>query len=81
MVTQLEKVAPMTDLTLEGFNLKRMMREKGIARARRPLGRGCGPRGNAARGRRLRPLPRRLGAHDGADQGVYPRTPRHRPRS
>ena len=30
IVTQLEKVAPMTDLTLEGFNMKRMMREKGI---------------------------------------------------
>jgi dimethylamine/trimethylamine dehydrogenase len=30
IVTQLEKVAPMTDLTLEGYNLKRMMREKGI---------------------------------------------------
>jgi dimethylamine/trimethylamine dehydrogenase len=30
IVTHLEKVAPMTDLTLEGFNLKRMMREKGI---------------------------------------------------
>jgi dimethylamine/trimethylamine dehydrogenase len=30
IVTQLETVAPMTDLTLEGYNLKRMMREKGI---------------------------------------------------
>ncbi|HEX7197825.1 MAG TPA: FAD-dependent oxidoreductase, partial [Dongiaceae bacterium] len=30
IVTQHEKVAPMTDLTLEGFNMKRMMREKGI---------------------------------------------------
>jgi dimethylamine/trimethylamine dehydrogenase len=30
IVTQFEKVAPMTDLTLEGYNLKRMMREKGI---------------------------------------------------
>jgi dimethylamine/trimethylamine dehydrogenase len=30
MVTQLEKVSPMTDLTLEGYNLKRMMRQKGI---------------------------------------------------
>jgi dimethylamine/trimethylamine dehydrogenase len=30
IVTQLEKVAPMTDLTLEGYNLKRMMRERGI---------------------------------------------------
>ncbi|MBV9523173.1 MAG: FAD-dependent oxidoreductase [Alphaproteobacteria bacterium] len=31
ILTQLEKVAPMTDLTLEGYNLKRMMRERGIA--------------------------------------------------
>jgi dimethylamine/trimethylamine dehydrogenase len=30
LVTQLEKASPMTDLTLEGFNLKRMMREKSI---------------------------------------------------
>jgi dimethylamine/trimethylamine dehydrogenase len=30
IVTQLEKVSPMTDLTLEGFNLKRLMRERGI---------------------------------------------------
>ncbi|MEA2780653.1 MAG: dimethylamine/trimethylamine dehydrogenase [Rhodospirillaceae bacterium] len=30
IVTQHEKLAPMTDLTLEGYNLKRMMREKGI---------------------------------------------------
>jgi dimethylamine/trimethylamine dehydrogenase len=30
LVTQLEKASPMTDLTLEGFNLKRMMREKAI---------------------------------------------------
>src|SRR5215475_1703257 len=30
IVTQHVKVAPMTDLTLEGFNMKRMMREKGI---------------------------------------------------
>jgi dimethylamine/trimethylamine dehydrogenase len=30
IVTQFEKVAPMTDLTLEGYNLKRLMREKGI---------------------------------------------------
>jgi dimethylamine/trimethylamine dehydrogenase len=30
IITQLEKTAPMTDLTLEGYNLRRMMREKGI---------------------------------------------------
>ncbi|MGF7160861.1 dimethylamine/trimethylamine dehydrogenase [Rhodoligotrophos appendicifer] len=29
-VTHLETVAPMTELTLEGYNLRRMMREKGI---------------------------------------------------
>ncbi|QIG47403.1 FAD-dependent oxidoreductase [Nordella sp. HKS 07] len=30
LVTHLETVAPMTALTLEGYNLRRMMREKGI---------------------------------------------------
>lgn len=30
IVTQLDKVAPMTDLTLEGFNLRRMLRAKNI---------------------------------------------------
>ena len=30
LVTHLETVAPMTELTLEGYNLRRMMREKGI---------------------------------------------------
>ena len=30
ILTHHVKVAPMTDLTLEGFNMKRMMREKGI---------------------------------------------------
>jgi dimethylamine/trimethylamine dehydrogenase len=30
ILTQHVNVAPMTDLTLEGFNMKRMMREKGI---------------------------------------------------
>ena len=29
-LTHYEKVAPMTELTLEGYNLRRMMREKGI---------------------------------------------------
>jgi dimethylamine/trimethylamine dehydrogenase len=45
ILTPFEKVAPMTDLTLEGYNLRRMMREKGIGErlghwveALRPLG-------------------------------------------
>ena len=68
MVTQLEKVAPMTDLTLEGFNLKRMMREKGIHERVGHWVERAAPRGQPGGGRGLRSLSRRLAAHRRADQ-------------
>ena len=62
LITLFDRVAPYTDFTLEGPNLRRMMREKGIASASATLGRAGGD-GSERGAPALRHLSRRLEAH------------------